>query len=291
MSNMTQMHQQQLRPQSQQPPPAQQSSPQQIHMPQPLPGSMGSRTGTFDMSAPIGQQGPGQGFGPPPSMTAAGPGAGPQPGHERSFSHGGMLNQPNIPPAQQQYNQRNSTQAVSGSHQKYGNGGSMGGSMGGGVGGGMGGGMGPVGAPQLGALPFQSPQQRGTPSPPRQTGPPQSMQNPSYQQPDSVRSVSPPSTVAGPVTPSASKPKQVFGLSLDRLYERDGLAVPMAVYQCIQAVDLYGLAVEGIYRQSGSATHIQKLKNMFDTGKTSLPPSREDSPRSILLTHLRFRLP
>lgn len=63
-----------------------------------------------------------------------------------------------------------------------------------------------------------------------------------------------------------SKPKQVFGVTLDRLYERDGLAVPMVVYQCIQAVDLYGLAVEGIYRLSGSATHIQKLKNGFDTG-------------------------
>lgn len=40
----------------------------------------------------------------------------------------------------------------------------------------------------------------------------------------------------------------------------------MVVYQCIQAVDLYGLALEGIYRQSGSMAHIQKLKNMFDTG-------------------------
>jgi hypothetical protein len=57
----------------------------------------------------------------------------------------------------------------------------------------------------------------------------------------------------------------MFGLPLSRLYERDGLAVPMVVYQCIQAVDMYGLNVEGIYRQSGSMTHIQKLKNMFDT--------------------------
>lgn len=43
----------------------------------------------------------------------------------------------------------------------------------------------------------------------------------------------------------------------------------MVVYQCIQAVDLYGLGVEGIYRQSGSMNHIQKLKNMFDTGMSS----------------------
>lgn len=58
----------------------------------------------------------------------------------------------------------------------------------------------------------------------------------------------------------------MFGVSLARLYERDQFAVPMAVHQCIQAVDLYGLAVEGIYRLSGSAMHVSKLKNLFDTG-------------------------
>jgi hypothetical protein len=57
-------------------------------------------------------------------------------------------------------------------------------------------------------------------------------------------------------------------VSLEHLYERDGLAVPMAVYQCIQAVDMYGLGLEGIYRQSGSLNHVNKLKGMFDTGKT-----------------------
>lgn len=61
--------------------------------------------------------------------------------------------------------------------------------------------------------------------------------------------------------------KPVYGLTLSRLYERDGVAVPMVVYQCMQAVDLFGLGVEGIYRQSGSMAHIQKLKAMFDNGK------------------------
>lgn len=68
--------------------------------------------------------------------------------------------------------------------------------------------------------------------------------------------------------PAPSKP--VFGVSLNRLYERDGLAVPMVVYQCIQAVDLFGLGVEGIYRQSGSMTHIHRLKGMFDAGKPAI---------------------
>jgi hypothetical protein len=67
--------------------------------------------------------------------------------------------------------------------------------------------------------------------------------------------------------PSSAPPKPMFGVHLSRLYERDSLAVPSVVYQCIQAVDLFGLGVEGIYRQSGSLTHINKLKHMFDTGK------------------------
>lgn len=38
----------------------------------------------------------------------------------------------------------------------------------------------------------------------------------------------------------------------------------MVVYQCMQAVDLFGLSVEGIYRQNGTAQHIQSLKAQFD---------------------------
>ncbi|KAK9781576.1 hypothetical protein SCAR479_01447 [Seiridium cardinale] len=245
MANMTQMHQQQIRPPSQQP-----SVPQQPQPPSSQP----------PMSSPIGQGTPGYGFPPsagPPTMGPATMGAsqrpGSQPGHERSFSHGAMLNQPNMhsqqqsqqQQPQQQSNQRNSTQALSNSHQRYGNGA---------------GSISQSGPPQLGALSFQS-HQNQSPSPPRQTGP--------YQPPESVRSVSPPSTVAGPAAPSTGRPKQVFGITLNNLYERDGTAVSMVVHQCIQAVDLYGLALEGIYRLSGSATHIQKLKNMFDTDSGS----------------------
>jgi hypothetical protein len=60
--------------------------------------------------------------------------------------------------------------------------------------------------------------------------------------------------------------KPVFGVSLEQLFERDGSAVPMVVYQCIQAVDLFGLEVEGIYRLSGSNSHVNKLKATFDNG-------------------------
>ena len=68
----------------------------------------------------------------------------------------------------------------------------------------------------------------------------------------------------------------VFGVSLDELFRRDGSAVPMIVYQCLQAVDLFGLEVEGIYRTSGSNPHIMELKQMFDHG--AFPPTHSPPP-------------
>ena len=63
--------------------------------------------------------------------------------------------------------------------------------------------------------------------------------------------------------------KPVFGISLEDLFARDGSAVPMVVHQCLQAVDLFGLKVEGIYRISGNVVHIGKLRGLFDNGKSS----------------------
>lgn len=62
----------------------------------------------------------------------------------------------------------------------------------------------------------------------------------------------------------------VFGITLENLFRRDESAVPMVVYQCIQAVDLFGLKVEGIYRLSGNASHITQLKNLFNHSKPHL---------------------
>ncbi|KAF9888418.1 hypothetical protein FE257_008696 [Aspergillus nanangensis] len=64
--------------------------------------------------------------------------------------------------------------------------------------------------------------------------------------------------------------KPVFGVSLDDLYARDGTAVPMIVYQCFQAVELFGLDMEGIYRLSGSANHISQLKSLFDNDSSQV---------------------
>ena len=46
--------------------------------------------------------------------------------------------------------------------------------------------------------------------------------------------------------------------------------MPMVVYQCLQAVDTFGLEVEGIYRLSGTASHVAKLRATFDS--PSEPP-------------------
>lgn len=61
----------------------------------------------------------------------------------------------------------------------------------------------------------------------------------------------------------------MFAMNLEELFVRDGSAVPIVVYQCLQAVDLFGLEVEGIYRLSGTASHISKLRAMFDDGESS----------------------
>lgn len=63
----------------------------------------------------------------------------------------------------------------------------------------------------------------------------------------------------------------VFGITLEDLFHRDGSPVPMVVYQCIQAVDLFGLEVEGIYRIPGTSSHIQQMKALFDSGMLGVP--------------------
>ncbi|KAK6502296.1 hypothetical protein TWF506_002879 [Arthrobotrys conoides] len=64
--------------------------------------------------------------------------------------------------------------------------------------------------------------------------------------------------------PAKKLVKPVFGVPLEVLLQRDGNAVPIVVIQCMTAVELYGLNVEGIYRQAGATSHIQKIKEIFD---------------------------
>ncbi|KAK4250884.1 hypothetical protein C7999DRAFT_11286 [Corynascus novoguineensis] len=236
-------------------PPQQQSS---IAV-QPPPSGIfqGTRASTFsDPAIPPPNQGPmGHNYnqsmgslpmlgGPPPS----------QPQHERSYSHGSTMNQSNGqasqlrgPGAQQHKTQPSASKFDSSSNPAT-----------------------TQGPPQLGALSFQgsasqqSQQPSYAPVPSQQSN---SAANTSQQLPVMMPLQS--HRQSPPVAPQMAPPRPVFGVNLSKLYERDGLAVPMVVYQCIQAVDLFGLNVEGIYRLSGSLPHVNKLKNLFDTDSSS----------------------
>ncbi len=70
--------------------------------------------------------------------------------------------------------------------------------------------------------------------------------------------------------PDLPRLRPVFGVPLEALLARDDSAVPIIVYQCIQAVDLYGLDVEGIYRLSGEKKHVERIKAIFDNGRCYL---------------------
>ena len=78
--------------------------------------------------------------------------------------------------------------------------------------------------------------------------------------------------------------RPVFGVSLEDLLKRDGSAIPLIVYQCLQAVDLFGLDVEGIYRLSGSASHVSRLRAMFDNGELI---RQEGTPRISRILRLK----
>jgi hypothetical protein len=55
-----------------------------------------------------------------------------------------------------------------------------------------------------------------------------------------------------------------YGTPLDVLLDFEEVTVPRVVFQCVRAVDAFGVEVEGIYRTSGNATQIQEIKRLFD---------------------------
>jgi len=76
--------------------------------------------------------------------------------------------------------------------------------------------------------------------------------------------------VPPPPMPSKMPSRPVFGVDLEELFARDQSAVPMVVSQCMQAVDLFGLDVEGIYRLSGTASHVNALRDAFNNNAPNL---------------------
>ncbi|KAJ1814051.1 Rho GTPase-activating protein, partial [Coemansia sp. RSA 2675] len=61
-----------------------------------------------------------------------------------------------------------------------------------------------------------------------------------------------------------ASPKRIFGVPLDAQLERDQQQVPLIIVKCADAVEAFGLQNEGIYRQSGQSSQVNKLRNEFD---------------------------
>ncbi|KAG8832673.1 hypothetical protein FRC17_000892 [Serendipita sp. 399] len=55
-----------------------------------------------------------------------------------------------------------------------------------------------------------------------------------------------------------------FGVDLVEQMERDGGQVPRIVIKCCEAVEKYGLDIQGIYRLNGTMTKIARLKELMD---------------------------
>lgn len=76
--------------------------------------------------------------------------------------------------------------------------------------------------------------------------------------------------VSNAYPPGTKNSMPVFGTPLDELLDYEESTVPRVVYQCIQAVDSFGLEVEGIYRANGNSAQVQEIKRLFDLDSTSV---------------------
>ncbi|OJJ43417.1 hypothetical protein ASPZODRAFT_136275 [Penicilliopsis zonata CBS 506.65] len=122
--------------------------------------------------------------------------------------------------------------------------------------------------PSISAPPFQPPY-------PVSSGPPQ--QAPAHA-PLTVRNT-PAIQLAGsnPQPPHLPPLNPVFGVSLDDLFRRDRTPVPMVVCKCFQAIEFFGLDMEGIYRLSGSANHINHMKSLFNNDSSQVDFTNPES--------------
>ncbi|KAL7269256.1 Rho GTPase-activating protein [Rhizina undulata] len=75
--------------------------------------------------------------------------------------------------------------------------------------------------------------------------------------------------------PDLPRTRHVFGANLETLVQMDGTVVPIIVTQCIQAVDLYGTMVEGIYRLSAEKKHVDRIRAIFENDPSNIDFQRE----------------
>ena len=81
----------------------------------------------------------------------------------------------------------------------------------------------------------------------------------------------------GQSTPSAAsvnghqtvtdKGRPTFGIDLGEQMARDDVDVPPIMRKCCEAIEKYGLELQGIYRLSGTTSKVAKLKLLLDKGE------------------------
>jgi hypothetical protein len=72
-----------------------------------------------------------------------------------------------------------------------------------------------------------------------------------------------PSTPVGPA-PTPDKGRPTFGVDLAEQLMRDNVDVPLILEKCCQAIEKYGMDVQGIYRLSGTTSKVAQLKQRLD---------------------------
>lgn len=66
-----------------------------------------------------------------------------------------------------------------------------------------------------------------------------------------------------------SKPGALFGSKMQQVLKREKRDVPFIISACIREVERRGLSEVGVYRVSGSASDLARLKKSFETSEFS----------------------
>lgn len=80
----------------------------------------------------------------------------------------------------------------------------------------------------------------------------------------------PQNDVYPPGTSVSSQAMPSYGVPLEDLLDYEQGTVPRVVYQCVQAIDNFGLEVEGIYRTNGNTNQVAEIRRLFDTDSASV---------------------
>jgi hypothetical protein len=79
------------------------------------------------------------------------------------------------------------------------------------------------------------------------------------------------STANSKSNPKLNNMREVFGVELKTLVDREGRIVPSVIEKCTKAIEKHGLRSVGLYRLSGTQQHVASLKALFEKEDGVLP--------------------